>query len=107
MIFEIRKRTLTFLKPAKTSRDTLQKRDVYYLLVKNKTNGEIGIGECAPIFGLSPGTFESLQEALVHVSKASSVDKISKDVLVKNPSVRFALEPKCTVCFGNCFAGLE
>jgi len=45
------KRTLSFKLPAGTSRGVMKTRDVWYIALSE--NGITGIGECAPLPGLS------------------------------------------------------
>ena len=56
-------RTLHFKRPAGTSRGVLLQRKVWYLLFRSPLlPGQFGIGECAPLPGLSPelpSTFEN------------------------------------------------
>lgn len=92
MNFEVRKRILTFSKPAKTSRDILQQREIYYLLLKENESEIIGVGECAPIFGLSVEKKESLEALLIQSVEGKSPDDISQEVLTSYPSLRFAIE---------------
>lgn len=92
MQVKILKRVLNFARPAKTSRDSLNEREVYYFILREEAHGSIGIGECAPIFGLSRENRLSFGKALDKVQSASSLDDIPEDLLVQNPSIRFALE---------------
>lgn len=57
------RRQLQFKKPAKTSRDTLRTRDVWYLILAD-SNGVQGIGECAPIAGLSVESLSETEQVL-------------------------------------------
>jgi len=45
---------LHFLKPAKTSRNTLLSHRVYYLILSNEKGEQLAISEAAPLAGLSP-----------------------------------------------------
>jgi len=60
---EFVKHNLNFIKPAKTSRDTLTEKETYFIVLREDTDSEVyGIGECSFIAGLSidnPNDFES------------------------------------------------
>jgi len=60
---KIVKHILRFLQPAKTSRDTLWERPVWYVLLYDH-QGYVGIGEVAPIFGLSPEEPQGFEQQL-------------------------------------------
>lgn len=64
------KRQLKFRKPARTSRNTIHFRDVWYLLLQDKY-GTVGVGECAPIFGLSIETESDIQNAIRDLLKSN------------------------------------
>jgi O-succinylbenzoate synthase len=63
LTLEIRKRTFDFAFKAKTSRGPMQERTCWFLLLRDRNHNDIiGIGEVAPIFGLSkeqPGQIEA------------------------------------------------
>ncbi len=92
MPIEYRKRLLNFYRPAKTSRDVMQQRVVYYLLVYDNDLMKAGIGECSPIFGLSPETKDDFERTLMEIAKFDSIEKIPQELLLHNPSIRFAVE---------------
>lgn len=92
MRLNINRRILNFAKPAKTSRDTLKQREVYYFILSESDREGFGIGECAPIFGLSREEQSTFQKALNVVSNSVNINKIPEELLVQNPSIRFALE---------------
>ena len=48
----VAKHTLEFTFRAGTSRGTLTEHNTYFIILKNKATA--GIGECAPLKGLSP-----------------------------------------------------
>lgn len=52
--FAITRRTLHFHEPAGTSRGVYTTRNVWYVVLYNRENGAVGVGECAPLPGLSP-----------------------------------------------------
>ncbi len=88
--FRVVHRQLVFRKPAKTSRDTLQMRDVWYLLLSDK-NGVTGIGECAPIFGLSSETESQVLFNLNRIQQRLALDELNA-LLQESPSLRMAFE---------------
>lgn len=84
------KYSLHFKHPAKTSRGTLEKRNVWYLFL-NK-NGITGVGECAPLPGLSSETEEQAEQALIEVCKNPELFINRQELTNGVSSVRFALE---------------
>lgn len=77
---------LHFKRPATTSRDTLKTRQVWFLLLEE--NGKIGIGECAPIGGLSSETPEQAHNSLQQF--ANNPNDFDRNTAPS--SVRFAIE---------------
>jgi o-succinylbenzoate synthase len=64
------KRKLEFVFPARTSRGALQDHTVYYLLLQDaEKEGKIGIGESAPLAGLSPEYGPDFEQRLALVCK--------------------------------------
>ena len=56
---------MIFKQPAGTSRGVLRQKDVYYLLLNETENpSKKGIGEIAPIPGLSPDAVPELEEKI-------------------------------------------
>ncbi len=85
-----KKYELQFKRPASTSRGTYVTRTVWYLFLEE--NGKTGIGECAPLPGLSTETPEEVEKLLNEIS-ANPSSFIENAEAVKNvSSVRFALE---------------
>ena len=90
-------RTLHFKRRAGTSRGVLLQRKVWYLLFRSPLlPGQFGIGECAPLPGLSPEltpTFEN--ELLIATQKLEAIDSLRKirlQEITRHSSVLFALE---------------
>ena len=81
---------LHFKQPAGTSRGVLKTRTVWYLFLEE--NGLTGLGECAPLPGLSIETSEQIEEQLEKVCNdpQTFINKI--DLLQDLPSLKFALE---------------
>ncbi len=86
----VSKHELHFKEQAKTSRETLLSRTVWYinLYADNKS----GIGECAPLFGLSKETQTEVEEMLADVVSDPSYFIENIHLLNDIPSVKFALE---------------
>ncbi len=84
------KHKLIFTQPAKTSRETLRVRSVW--IIKLEEDGVVGMGECAPLFGLSKETKQQVIDALDDIcsNPAHFIEHISE--LNELPSVKFALE---------------
>ncbi len=94
-----KKYTLNFKFDAGTSRGVLKVHDVRYLIISNKKNySTFGIGECAPLKGLSiddrPDLDEKLEEVCRLISKRNSLEECEEifTILQEWPSIRFALE---------------
>jgi len=88
------KRTLFFKQPAGTSRGVLRQKDVYYLLLNDPGNLSIkGIGEIAPIPGLSPDAVPELEVKIKStVQKINGGQEIDVNEFVGFPSLRFGYE---------------
>jgi o-succinylbenzoate synthase len=91
--FEIIPYRLVFNKPARTSRDVLNERAIFFVKVFFKESSNVfGIGECAPIYGLNPEKEDEvvklLQSALSEIKKSRKCDP----KLISLPAIRFAIE---------------
>ena len=83
---------LVFHKPARTSRDVLHTRKVWFLILHEESTGFSGVGECAPIPGLSVESTSDVEKALLALQHSiPNVEQFSS-ILQKKPSIRFALE---------------
>jgi o-succinylbenzoate synthase len=84
---------LQFCKPAKTSRDTLTERLIFILKASSNNLPDIsGIGECAPIYGLSvepAAEIESMVQAAIDGLNQRTIQKPSD---ISSPAIRFAVE---------------
>lgn len=90
-------RTLHFKRPAGTSRGVLLQRKVWYLLCQSPLlPGQFGIGECAPLPGLSPEltpTFEKeLLRATQTLEEIDHLHQIHLRAITPYSSIRFAVE---------------
>jgi len=85
-----KKYELHFKRPAKTSRGEYRARTVWFLFLEE--NGKTGIGECAPLPGLSAETSEEVESLLKKIC-ANPAYFVENPVETQNiSSVRFALE---------------
>lgn len=82
--------TLQFQRAAGTSRGVLTSRTVWYLLLKK--DGKLGIGECAPLPGLSRETPAQIRELLTLLAADPGALAPDDSRLLFVPSLRFALE---------------
>jgi o-succinylbenzoate synthase len=92
MSFRFHHHTLFFHKPAITSRDVMSYRDVYFLLAHSHDKELTGIGECAPIWGLSPETKAQLERTISNWPELINQPKALHETMAKISSLRFALE---------------
>jgi len=84
MIWKVHPYELHFHRPAKTSRDTLTSKQIWFLhLIEN--NQVVGIGEVAPIFGLS---VESKEDVTLELERIQSEFTIHSSI----SSVQCAME---------------
>lgn len=93
-IVKILPRQLHFKQPAGTSRGIYTTRDVWYLhLTSDKYPGRIGIGECAPLPGLSCDDIPEYESILTHFcAKVVAEERFSVEELRNYPSILFGLE---------------
>lgn len=90
MKVNIEKRRLLFKEQAKTSRETLHSRSVWYLSLEH--DSKVGLGECAPLFGLSQESRSEVEEALQNIATDPLHFLNNLQLLDALPSVKFALE---------------
>jgi len=84
------KKTLHFKQPAGTSRGVMKSRDVWYITLSQ--NGKTGIGECAPLPGLSLDNFDLIESKLDEVCESLGLFINDFSQLADFPSIRFGLE---------------
>ena len=92
---EIIPRLLHFKQPAGTSRGIYTVRKVWYLhLTSPDFPGRVGIGECAPLPGLSCDDLPNYEDILKDACREVEMQggEINVDALRKYPSVLFGLE---------------
>lgn len=90
MIAYFKKYELQFKQPAGTSRGVLNTRTVWYLFLEE--NGRTGLGECAPLPGLSKKTPEQIDFLIENVCSDPMHFEANPELLLDYPSLRFALE---------------
>jgi o-succinylbenzoate synthase len=90
MIARYKKYKLQFKRPASTSRGTYKARTVWFLMLEE--NGNTGIGECAPLPGLSKETPEEVESLLNEITENPLRYVKNADLTKKISSVHFALE---------------
>lgn len=115
--FSFKKHTLQFNFAAKTSRGTLNTHNVFYIFAKDVENNLCGIGEAAPLVGLSLDDRDDFEAQLAQIClKISGKDNeaaiLKEIVLPEFPSVYFAVETALAdlknggrkIIFDNAFA---
>lgn len=95
MCFEMqaafKKVTLKFKQPMGTSRGALSSRDIYIITISDSKY--CGVGECAPLPGLSYDDFALLQNKIEEVCAEISVGKTPEELdLSTFPALRFGIE---------------
>ena len=90
---QFKKFTLKFRRPMGTSRGVLHQRDTYLLAVGEADCGALGLGECAPLPGLSPDARPDFERKLQEVCAALHAGEAPAGLdLTTWPAVRFGLE---------------
>ena len=86
--------TLQFKRPAGTSRGVYHDHKVWYVVISSLSEPEKrGIGECAPLFDLSPDYDGQYEERLLHFCNRLEQDgKLDIESLRPYPSILFGLE---------------
>lgn len=86
--------TLIFKQPAATSRGVLHEKDVFYLLLNDSENpSKKGVGEIAPIPGLSPDPISEIETKLSElVLKINTGNVVGDDEFKEFPAVQFGFE---------------
>jgi o-succinylbenzoate synthase len=92
-MFTYQKHILEFNKPATTSRGSLQQHTVYYIKKNSTDSTQIGIGEAAPLMGLSIDYVDYFETQLDYFIQQLNNGFNIKDLDLENyPSIQFALE---------------
>lgn len=99
MEIDIIKYPLKFKFHAVTSRGSMQSKDSYFIRLSQEGDRSMfGIGECAPLAGLSPDKESALKDVFLHCSEALfgletiGVEQLKKLLPGNYPAVLFALE---------------
>ncbi len=93
MIAKYFRYTLHFKRPACTSRGVMSTRDVWFLVISDPLKNITGIGEIAPLSGLSTEAGTGFEEKIKAVADDISNYQYWIDVgLLDFPSIRFGLE---------------
>lgn len=84
---------LQFYKPAKTSRDTLTERLIFIFKATNiKQPSRSGLGECAPIYGLSVEPAAEIESMVKDTIEKLNKGNIRTPSDIASPAIRFAAE---------------
>ena len=84
------KHTLIFRQSAGTSRGVMKSRDVWFITLTK--NGNTGIGECAPLPGLSLDNFDQIESKLSEICNDPNSFLNDLSQLSDFPSIRFGFE---------------
>jgi o-succinylbenzoate synthase len=91
--YQITPHQLQFEKPAKTSRNVFDTRQIYLVKITDKTTGKSGVGEAAPLALLSiddvPNYEQILNEKLQQFCETNDVRELD---LANFPSIHFGIE---------------
>ncbi|MEI7977776.1 MAG: o-succinylbenzoate synthase [Bacteroidota bacterium] len=92
-MFTYRKHILQFNKPATTSRGSMQTHTVFYILKTDVLTKNTGIGEAAPLPGLSIDFVENFETHLQFILNQLNNGFKLEDIDLENwPSIQFAVE---------------
>jgi o-succinylbenzoate synthase len=93
LIASWKKTQFQFKRPSGTSRGILTQRASWFIkLYYDDAPNVIGIGECAPLVGLSHDDILSMDDIIERVCNNVNDKNILSSILRKNPSVKFGLE---------------
>jgi o-succinylbenzoate synthase len=87
---QYKKYELQFKRPAKTSRGEYRMRTVWFLFLEEY--GKTGLGECAPLPGLSSETPEQVEQLLTEICSRPQIFIEKPELTATVSSVHFALE---------------
>lgn len=88
------KQVFDFIQPGGTSRGVMNQRTSWFLIIKDSANTYVyGIGECAPLSGLSRDNMDNIEEMLEWVcTRINEPELIENKILWDYPSMLFGLE---------------
>lgn len=93
LVASISKHVLKFKRPATTSRGAYKQREIYLLSIHNSINPLVkGLGECAPLAGLSIDDRPDYEHELKNLVKQINKNKADDFNFNEFPSVKFGLE---------------
>jgi o-succinylbenzoate synthase len=94
LVAEVKKLKLTFKKPVQTSRGIIKDRVIFLLTIYNDAAPNItGVGECAPLKGLSIDDVPDYEEVLKRLIESINAGENSADMdWSLYPSIKFGLE---------------
>jgi o-succinylbenzoate synthase len=90
-----KKYLLKFTAPAQTSRDIMEEKPTFFLTLKERESGAIGLGECSPIPRLSVDDVDDIESKLREICLTTNLNDHPKNFLgslAEFPSVKFGLE---------------
>jgi o-succinylbenzoate synthase len=95
--FKLKKHTLQFKFDAGTSRGVLREKDTWFVKLWDEANPEVfGLGECAPLKGLSPDDRPDFEEEVNRICAKLTKNNFELETLnfelQSFPSIRFGLE---------------
>jgi o-succinylbenzoate synthase len=92
-MFSYKKHVLKFNRPANTSRGSMQTHTVYYIIKKEKDGLKMGIGEAAPLIGLSIDAVDDFENHLnLILTQLNNGFNTSQVDLKPWPSIQFGIE---------------
>ncbi len=89
------KRLLIFNVPARTSRDTIYHKFSWYLLLESDDRKICGIGECAPLSGLSVESVSQIESDLNLITSGKISFNVFEQLISTNSSLKFGIETAC------------
>ncbi|MEE9190696.1 MAG: o-succinylbenzoate synthase [Candidatus Neomarinimicrobiota bacterium] len=90
---EWKKITFQFKRPSGTSRGILSSRESWFLSIRKKESKDIvGVGECAPLLGLSRDSRPYFEDQLTHVCKHLNQGTFSFSLIEDYPAIKFGVE---------------
>lgn len=92
LLVDFKAHPLQFVRPARTSRDTLLTKPSYFLRLRSADGRQQGLGECSLIPGLSPDDPAQLEVAMEALRRCTSIEAVMNIDLSQLPALNFARE---------------
>lgn len=92
LLVDFKAHSLQFVRPARTSRDTLLTKPSHFLRLRSADGKQQGLGECSLIPGLSPDDPSLLQEAMLALGRCTTTEALMEVDLDHLPALNFARE---------------